>query len=92
MYNTEKIYHIYARDRCLFHSIKEEEFNTTWSTLKIMVGLMKTEYTIEDLSYEELIFNKLLNPKLAKTLLKGTNAAPKGRPAFNAPTVTLIKG
>ncbi|NBX72618.1 hypothetical protein EBQ91_06900 [bacterium] len=54
----EKIYHIYAGDRCLFHSIKEEEFNTTWSTLKIMVGLMKTDYTIEDLSYEELTFNK----------------------------------
>ena len=48
----------YAGDRCLFHSIKEEEFNTTWSTLKIMVGLMKTDYTIEDLSYEELTFNK----------------------------------
>ena len=50
MTQIEKIYHIYAGDRCLFHSIKEEEFNTTWSTLKIMVGLMKTDYTIEDLS------------------------------------------
>ena len=58
MTQIEKIYHIYAGDRCLFHSIKEEEFNTTWSTLKIMVGLMKTDYTIEDLSYEELTFNK----------------------------------
>ena len=58
MTQIEKIYHRYARDRCLFHSIKEEEFNTTWSTLKIMVGLMKTDYTIEDLSYEELTFNK----------------------------------
>jgi type II restriction/modification system DNA methylase subunit YeeA len=55
---NSKIYHIYAKDRCLFHSIKEEEFETTWYTLKNMVGLMKTDYTVEDLSYEELIVNK----------------------------------
>jgi uncharacterized protein YpmS len=56
--HKEKIYHIYAKDRCLFHSIKEEEFTTTWSTLNNLVGLMKTDYTTEDLSYEELIVNK----------------------------------
>jgi len=55
---TEKIYHIYAKDKCLFHSIKEDEFETTWSTINNMVGIMKTDYTIEDLSYEELIFQK----------------------------------
>jgi hypothetical protein len=52
--SPSKIYHIYAKDRCLFHSIKEDEFNTTWNTLKNMVGLMKTDYTVDDLSYEEL--------------------------------------
>jgi uncharacterized protein YpmS len=56
--HKEKIYHIYAKDRCLFHSIKEEEFTTTWSTLNNLVGLMKTDYTADDLSYEELIVNK----------------------------------
>lgn len=55
---TEKIYHIYAKDKCLFHSIKEDEFETTWSTINNMVGIMKTDYTIEDLSYEELTFQK----------------------------------
>jgi hypothetical protein len=54
----QKIYHIYAKDRCLFHSIKEEEFDITWNTLKNMVGLMKTDYTVDDLSFEELIVNK----------------------------------
>jgi len=54
----EKIYHIYAKDKCLFHSIKEDEFNTTWNTLKNMVGLMKTDYDVEDLSYEELMVNR----------------------------------
>ena len=54
----EKVYHIYAKDRCLFHSIKEEDFKTTWSTLNNMVGVMKTDYSIDDLSYEELTINK----------------------------------
>jgi hypothetical protein len=54
----EKIYHIYAKDKCLFHSLKEEEFNRTWNTLNNMVGLMKTDYNAEDLSYEELMINK----------------------------------
>ena len=54
----EKVYHIYAKDRCLFHSIKEEDFSTTWNTLNNMVGLMKTDYGVDDLSYEELYVNK----------------------------------
>jgi len=54
----EKVYHIYAKDKCLFHSIKEDEFNTTWNTLNNMVGIMKTDYIVDDLSYEELIVNK----------------------------------
>jgi hypothetical protein len=55
---TEKMYHIYAKDKCLFHSIKEEEFQTTWNTLNNMVGLMKTDYSVDDLTYEELYVNK----------------------------------
>ena len=54
----EKVYHIYAKDRCLFHSIKEDEFKATWNTLNNMVGVMKTDYNVEDLSYEELVINK----------------------------------
>ena len=53
-----KVYHIYARNECLYHSLKEEEFQTTWRTLNNMVGLMKTDYSVEDLSYEELVVNK----------------------------------
>jgi hypothetical protein len=58
MTHNEKIYHIYAKDKCLFHSIKEEEFETTWNTLKNMVGLMKTDYNENDLTYEELTVQK----------------------------------
>ncbi len=54
----EEIYHIYAGERCLFHSIKEEEFQITWKTLNQLVKLMHTDYNLNDLSYEELTVNK----------------------------------
>jgi hypothetical protein len=38
--------------------LKEEEFGTIWNTLKNLVGVMKTDYKEEDLSYEELLINK----------------------------------
>jgi hypothetical protein len=57
---VQKIYHIYAKDKCIFHSIQEEEFQVTWDTLNRMVGIMKTEYSTNDLSFEELILNKEL--------------------------------
>ena len=48
------IYHIYAKDRCLYNSLTESQFKKTWKDLNNMVGLMKTDYTIDDLSYEKL--------------------------------------
>ena len=55
---TEQIYHIYAKDKCLFHSLREEEFNSTWSTLKKLVNVLDTGYNESDLTYEELTVNK----------------------------------
>ena len=54
----EKIYHIYAKNHCLFHSVREDEFNTVWNTLNHMVGIMKTSYTEKDLSYTEVMVDK----------------------------------
>ena len=54
----QKVYHIYAKDKCLFHSIQEEDFKVTWKILNQLVGLMHTDYSVEDLSYEELTVNK----------------------------------
>ena len=51
----EKVYHIYAKDECLYNNLSEEQFSSTWETLKGMVGLMKTDYELEDLSYEEIV-------------------------------------
>jgi hypothetical protein len=50
----EKVYHIYAKEECIYVNLSTDEFNHTWETLKGMVGLMKTDYTFEDLSYEEI--------------------------------------
>ena len=53
-----KIYHIYAKDRCLYHSLNEEDFKSIWNGLNKIVGIMKTDYNEYDLSYEELIIDK----------------------------------
>tara|TARA_Y100000004_G_scaffold191763_2_gene251135 strand:+ start:200 stop:421 length:222 start_codon:yes stop_codon:yes gene_type:complete len=49
-----KMYHIYAKEECLYNNLSETQFKNKWETLKGMVGLMKTDYNIEDLSYEEV--------------------------------------
>jgi hypothetical protein len=54
----EKIYHIYVGNKCILHSVKEEDFQITWSTLNHLVGLMHTDYDTDDLNYEELYMNK----------------------------------
>lgn len=54
----KKIYHIYANEKCLFHSISEEEFPIIWKTLNQLADLMNTNYKPDDLDYEELILNQ----------------------------------
>ena len=54
----EKIYHIYAKDKCLYAGLTESKFETTWKDLNILVGLLKTDYSETDLSYEELTVQK----------------------------------
>ena len=50
----EKVYHIYAKEECLYNNLSEVQFNKTWNALNGMVGLLHTDYNIEDLSYEEI--------------------------------------
>ena len=54
----EKIYHIYAKNQCIYHSLSENKFSETWETLHRMVDLLGIDLQKEDLSYEELIINK----------------------------------
>ena len=48
----DKIYHIYIKDECVLHNRSEDKFRENWNILNNLVGLMKTDYNAEDLSYE----------------------------------------
>jgi len=56
-----KVYHIYAKNECIFTNLSEEYFSSTWESLKGMVGLMKTDYELKDLSYEEVELTRQVN-------------------------------
>ena len=60
---TEKVYHIYAKGQCIYHSLSESKFAETWEMMHRMIDLLDLDLTKEDLSYEELYVNKevLLN-------------------------------
>ena len=47
-------YHIYARDRVLYCNLNKEDFEEKWQLLNVMVGLLHTDYTEDDLSYIKL--------------------------------------
>ena len=55
---TEKVYHIYANSKCIYHSLSEEKFSETWEMLHRMVELIDVKFSKEDLTYEELVINK----------------------------------
>ena len=52
---TSKVYHIYAKGKCIAHSIPESDFTEAWETAQRLVGLMKTDYEVDDLDYEEVV-------------------------------------
>jgi hypothetical protein len=37
--HEDTLYHIYARDRCIYNCLDEEEFEETWEMSKVMVGI-----------------------------------------------------
>lgn len=53
--SAEKIYHIYARGKCIYHSLKEEEFNPTWIALNRLADLLTDD---AKLTYEELLVSE----------------------------------
>ena len=59
--NLEKVYNIYIKDECVYHNLPERVFRTTWEQLNGMVGLMKTEYNENDLSYRSSEVHKVID-------------------------------
>ncbi len=60
MNKEEKIYHIYAKDKCIYHSLSESKFSEIWEMLHRMVELIDLNISKEDLQYEEVYVNKLI--------------------------------
>ena len=60
MKEYEKIYHIYAKNRCVYHNLSEEKFSETWEMLHRMVDLLDADISKEDLQYEMMYVNKLI--------------------------------
>ena len=55
---TERVYHIYAKGECIYHSLSEEKFSEIWEMLHRMVEIIDVKFSKEDLTYEELVINK----------------------------------
>ena len=53
----DKVYHVYVKNTCVYHSLAEEEFSKTWEMLNTMVELLGN-YGKEDLTYECLTRDK----------------------------------
>ncbi len=60
MKEYEKIYHIYAKNRCVYHSLSEEKFSETWEMLHRMIDILDADISKEDLQYEMMYVNKLI--------------------------------
>jgi hypothetical protein len=60
MIENEKIYHIYAKNRCVYHSLSEDKFSETWEMLHRMIDVLDVDISKEDLQYEMMYVNKLI--------------------------------
>ena len=60
MKEYEKIYHIYAKDRCVYHNLSEEKFSEIWEMLHRMIDVLDVDISKEDLQYEMMYINKLI--------------------------------
>ena len=61
MKEQEKIYHIYAKGQCIYHSLSEEKFSEIWEMLHRMIDLLGANISKTDLEYEEVLANKLIS-------------------------------
>jgi hypothetical protein len=60
MKEYQKIYHIYAKDRCVYHNLSEEKFSETWEMLHRMIDVLDADISKEDLQYEMMYVNNLI--------------------------------
>jgi hypothetical protein len=57
---NEKLYHIYLKENCIYHSLSKEDFEKTLNALYHLIEVVGN-YQKEDLSYEEVELNRELS-------------------------------
>ncbi len=50
----KRTYYINEKQKCIYESLSEDEFNKTWSMIKNFLSLIGADFKIEDLTYEEV--------------------------------------
>ena len=58
---SDKLYHIYAKDKCLYHSLSKEKFDELWEAIHIMVDLLEVTVKKEELTFEEVTVNRFVS-------------------------------
>jgi hypothetical protein len=55
---TEKLYHIYLKKECIYHSLNEEEFIKTWDMIQKFLSVHDAQIDKNDIQYEEVLVDK----------------------------------
>jgi hypothetical protein len=55
---TEKKYHIYLNNNCVYHCLSENEFNNVWNILNRLNDFLSKENCKHKIEYEEVFLNK----------------------------------
>lgn len=53
-----KLYHIYVKNECVYHSLSKEDFDKLWDFVQKLTWL--TDINENDIQYEEVTLNKEL--------------------------------
>lgn len=56
---THYVYHIYIKNKCVYHSLSESEFDSIWLMIQKLLEVMNTnEITKNDINFEKVSVNK----------------------------------
>lgn len=58
MNRMDKLYHIYVKDECVYHSLVKEDFDKLWDFVQKLTWL--TDINDTDIQYEEVTLSKEL--------------------------------
>ena len=57
--NKTEFYHIYLKEKCIYHSLSENEFKNTWNMIQNLLEVIQTkEVSKKDISFEKVYVDK----------------------------------